>query len=510
MILNGSAFLRLSGVFWLLFRRVGMGDIISFLDRQDKDQSILEIGFDYECQLLSSLLCDTGARIFDRVKWFLQPCHFVGGLNRVIYEAICKVDATHGSYNTLHVLNAIKTGDRDQDKTIRTYLIGLVSAHVPGLHALDYGRCVLESWAWRQYHAISRTIEMRAARGLDGTQTTRDELYLLQSAYTDVMAELEQCDSRFNPRPEGKQLAIDLVEKSIKKRQSGQFVRGIGTGYRSLDRFIGGFDAGDLILVGGRPGMGKTAFAVDMAVRAARSGRGVYFHSLEMSHEQLMARILSMITADIGTGIAYSDIIAGRYNEQGEAVLRRAADHISDLPMHISDEGNGGLTTVAAEIKKARKYFAQYDRSLDLVIVDYISLMSTGERYRGNRVLEIAEISRGLKVMAREESLPVVALTQLNRNVEARENKRPNMSDMRDSGSLEQDADAVLFPYRHEYYMKQKSESGDLTPEEYSEWQRSQNKIEIIIAKNRHGETGKTVLNCHMATNTIYEDGDVL
>ncbi|HEY0314837.1 MAG TPA: replicative DNA helicase, partial [Sphingomonas sp.] len=304
------------------------------------------------------------------------------------------------------------------------------------------------------------------------------------------------------------QAATEAVKNAERALNSGGHVSGITTGLDSLNAKMGGLHRSDLIILAGRPGMGKTSLATNIAFNAAqrmmrekedgipenkRLGAGCAFFSLEMSADQLATRILAE-----SSGISGESLRMGKISQQDFRNLARAAAELEQLPLYIDD--TPGLT-IAALRTRARRLKRQ--RGIDLIIVDYLQLLSGGGRGgESNRVQEISEISRGLKQLAKELHVPVIALSQLSRQVESRENKRPILSDLRESGSIEQDADLVLFVYREEYYVnfQKPTEPGPDTSEvdpvniAFQEWQRQMAKVfgiaEVVVAKSRHGSTG--------------------
>jgi replicative DNA helicase len=275
---------------------------------------------------------------------------------------------------------------------------------------------------------------------------------------------------------------------------------GLATGLTDLDRMMGGLQPSDLVILAGRPGMGKTALATSIAFHVARTyklaqqqpgmppkaeqGGVVAFFSLEMSAEQLATRIISA-EAEISS----SDIRRGRITPEDFDKLQQVAAEIDAAPLFIDD--TGGLT-VAQLAARARRIKRQH--GLDLIVVDYLQLLSgTSRRAQENRVQELTEITTNLKALAKELNVPILALSQLSRQVEARDDKRPQLADLRESGSIEQDADVVLFVFREEYYLRQKEPRPPGTPEHLA-WQEEMEKVfgiaEVIIAKQRHGPVG--------------------
>ena len=278
---------------------------------------------------------------------------------------------------------------------------------------------------------------------------------------------------------------------------------GIATGLRDLDIKMGGLQPSDLVIVAGRPGMGKTALATNIAYNVARAYRGepqadgttkavnggiVGFFSCEMSAEQLATRIIAE-----RTGIPSSTIRRGGITEGDFEKIRDYSIELQSLPFYVDETGGLSISQLTARARRLKR-----QKGLDLVVVDYIQLLQgSGKRGNDNRVQEVTEITTSLKALAKELNVPVVALSQLSRQVESRDDKRPQLSDLRESGSIEQDADVVLFVFREEYYLQSK-EPKIGTPE-HEKWQTEMHlahgKAEVIIGKQRHGPTGTVKLN---------------
>ena len=270
--------------------------------------------------------------------------------------------------------------------------------------------------------------------------------------------------------------------------KNDQGIVGIPTGLDDLDERLGGLHKSDLVIIAGRPSMGKTALATNIAYYAAKkimdNGKksSIAFFSLEMSSEQLSTRILSEQSR-----IKSNDIRRGKVSEEEFNRLIETSRNIHELPLFIDETP---AITIAALSNRARRIKRLF--GLDLIVVDYIQLMTTGSKRFEGRVQEISEITQGLKALAKELGVPVLALSQLSRAVEQRDDKKPQLADLRESGSIEQDADVVMFVFREEYYLERKEPK--LGTIEHSEWQSKMNQIlgsaDIIIGKQRHGPTG--------------------
>lgn len=290
----------------------------------------------------------------------------------------------------------------------------------------------------------------------------------------------------------------EVLSMANEARMNGGTLCGIGTGIGGLDAALGGLRPGTLLIIAGRPGMGKSALGVSIAYNVAASGKHVAFASLEMSSAELATRVLARV-AQLDT----SSIMRGDLTEDQFRAMHDTAAKLKQLPLSIDDTGGlsvGQLAGRALRMKRQGK--------LDLLVVDYLQLMrGSARRSNENRVQEVTEITNGLKALAKELEVPVVALSQLSRNVENRENKRPQLSDLRESGSIEQDADAVMFVFREEYYLAREQPSVD--DAKFFEWQAAfracEGRAEIIVAKNRQGATSTVNLAYHAPTTTFYD-----
>ena len=293
-------------------------------------------------------------------------------------------------------------------------------------------------------------------------------------------------------------IKFDMAVKQTVNMASNAFknedgIVGVPTGLKDLDNRLGGLHKSDLVIIAGRPSMGKTALATNIAFHAAKKIQesekekgSVAFFSLEMSSEQLSTRILAEQSR-----IKSNDIRRGKISEEQLEQFIETSKNISELPMYIDETP---AISVAALSNRARRIQRLY--GLDLIVIDYIQLMRANLALKEGRVQEISEITQGLKALAKELSVPVLALSQLSRAVEQRDDKKPLLSDLRESGSIEQDADVVMFVYRESYYLKAKEPRPATV--EHAEWQAKMNEVshlaELIISKQRHGPTGNVML----------------
>ncbi|MBN3867143.1 replicative DNA helicase [Gluconobacter kondonii] len=449
-----------------------------------------------EQALLGAIL--TNNKAYERVSDFLEPAHFSDPLNGRIYEAIAR---------------RIERGQLADPVTMRAefehtgvldaaggpaYLAKLLTAMVGIVNAGDYGRVIHDAWVRRQLIDIGETVVNNAfgARpDLDGS----DQIAASEEALFKLATERGQ-EGGFVSFTNALTEAVKVATKAYQR--TGDVV-GLTSGLRDFDKRTGGLHPSDLIILAGRPAMGKTALATKIAFSAARSilrdaedsgekpKGSVAIFSLEMSSEQLATRILSGEAEVSGEKIRRGDIGQKEFDR-----FVRVARELQRLPLYIDDTPAISLSAMRTRCRRLAR-----TQGLSLVVVDYLQLMRPAIGTKpDSRVLEISMITQGLKAIAKELSVPVIALSQLSRQVESREDKRPMLSDLRESGSIEQDADAVMFVYRDEYYLQQRQpkdsayDSNDKFQVATEEWQRKMalvhNKAELILEKQRHGPTG--------------------
>lgn len=304
-------------------------------------------------------------------------------------------------------------------------------------------------------------------------------------------------------RPVSMMAAATKALKDAMAVRSGEMTAGVQTGFHRADTILGGMFPGDLVLLGGRPSMGKTAVAMSIALNAARAGKKVAIFSLEMNPEALAVRAISEVTSQMGRAVAYTNIRLGQYGDPQERVLAEATREVANLPIMFLDRQYQDVGAVLAGTKQAARLMG----GVDFLVVDYAQLLRAPNAR--SRYDEITEISRALKGAASTLGIPVLALSQLSRKVEERDNKRPMMSDLRESGQLEQDADSVMFCYREEYYLE-REEPDTAKAEKYEAWERAleaqRGRLELIIAKQRQGAIGTAHLRCALPFNRVWED----
>ena len=451
-----------------------------------------------EQALLGALLANN--RAYERVSDFLAPEHFAHPAHGRIFQSIARRVETGQLADAVTLRAEFEHSGILDEVGGAAYLAQLLSAMVGIINAGEYGRAIHDAWTRRQLIDLGETVVNRAF-GADpdldgGAQIEAAE----QSLYE--LATRGAADGGFISFERALTDALLGAERALK---SAGRVRGQTTGLRDLDKKMGGLHPSDLVVLAGRPGMGKTALATKIAYGAARAlvadaraeapgappKATVAFFSLEMSAEQLATRLLAE-EAEITSDRIRRGEIGQKDFDRFVAVSRE----ISGLPMFIDDTPALTLSAMRTRARRLKR-----TKGLALVVVDYLQLMRPAAGTRPeNRVLEISQITQGLKALAKELSVPVLALSQLSRAVESREDKRPQLSDLRESGTIEQDADAVLFLYREAYYLEQREPKKSAFPSEEKYLQAQQkwhddmnneyNKAELIIAKQRHGPIG--------------------
>ncbi|PSO15358.1 replicative DNA helicase [Bradyrhizobium sp. MOS003] len=443
-----------------------------------------------EQSLLGAILVNNDA--FYRVSDFLEPKHYFEPLHQTIYETAASL-IRMGKVATPVTLKTFLPADTDVGgMTIGQYLARLAAEATTIINAQDYGRTIYDLALRRDLIGIGEDM-VNVAYDAPVDFAPRAQIEDAERRLYEL-AESGRYDGGFQKFSQALAVAVDLAAKAFQR--DGK-LSGISTGMRDLDTKMGGLQHSDLIIVAGRPGMGKTSLATNIAYNVAQAyvpevqadgttkaanGGVIGFFSCEMSADQLATRIVAE-----RTGVPSSHIRRGGISEADFEKIREVSIELQSLPFYV--DATGGLS-IAQLMARARRLKRQ--KGLDLLVIDYIQLLSGSGKRSDNRVQEITEITTSLKALAKELNVPVIALSQLSRQVESRDDKRPQLSDLRESGSIEQDADVVLFVYREEYYLAMK-EPRPGTPE-HEKWQLDMSlahgKAEVIIGKQRHGPTG--------------------
>ena len=453
-----------------------------------------------EQALLGALLANN--RAFERVAEFLAPEHFADPIHGRIFTAI------HRRVNNGQLADAITLRAEFEHNGVldevggTSYLTQLLTAMVGIINAGEYGRAIHDAWLRRQLIEVGEEV-VNNAFGADPEMDGKTQVEAAEQKLFDI-ADKGATSGGFIVFEQALTMAIQGAERAF--HRPGH-VSGLATGLRDLDKKMGGLHPSDLMVIAGRPGMGKSALATKIAFGAARAllaearsaGHGddvpkgsVALFTLEMSAEQIALRLLAEEARVSGDKIRRGDIAQRDFDR-----FVQVSREVAGLPLHIDETPGISISALRTRCRRLKRV-----HGLSLVIIDYLQLMrpSAGTRPE-SRVLEISQFTQGLKAIAKEMAVPVIALSQLSRAVEQREDKRPQLSDLRESGTIEQDADSVIFIYRDEYYLQQRGpkqaqfDSDEKFNAAMDKWQqdmeRVHNRAELLIEKQRHGPTGK-------------------
>ena len=427
----------------------------------------------------------TSNEIFDDISSIISENNFYDPLHQKIYSAINNLIYKGMLANPI-TLKSYFENEKD-DLNVPEYLIKITKFATSSRQSIGYSKIIYDMYVRRELIKISENIIDNAKMSdlnISGQSIIEDSEKILYD-----LAEKGSVSSSLIKFDDAVKQTIDMASSAYKNEEG---IVGVPTGLRDLDDRLGGLHKSDLIIIAGRPSMGKTALATNIAFHAAKkiqeSGRkgAIAFFSLEMSSEQLSTRILAEQSR-----IKSNDIRRGKISEEQFEQFIETSKDISELPLYIDETP---AISVAALSNRARRIKRLY--GLDMLVIDYIQLMRASSAVKEGRVQEISEITQGLKALAKELTIPVLALSQLSRAVEQRDDKKPLLSDLRESGSIEQDADVVMFVYRESYYLKAKEPRPATV--EHAEWQAKMNEVshlaELIIGKQRHGPTGNVML----------------
>jgi replicative DNA helicase len=459
------------------------------------DQEVYRhVPYDIEVEqaLLGAALSDNGA--LEAVSGHLKSEHFYDPLHQRIYETMVTMSergATAITPLTLHA--AMKADPGLIEVGGQAYLNGLAQAAPALPNVRDYSRILQDLAVRRSLVRIGESI----VNGAYESPQDKTPHTLIEDAEKALYRVSET--SKYGDGPlEFSESLRRAVASAEKAHLRGGRISGVSTGFSDLDGLLGGLQPSDLLIIAGRPGMGKTALATNMAFYAARVfardrdageensiGAPVLFFSLEMAAQQLAARILSQQTE-----LEMYKIRNGKFSDSEWQKFVSAMQELSAIPLYIDDTGGISIAQIAARARRLRR-----EKAIGLIVIDYLQLVEPSRRAE-NRVQEITEVTKGLKALAKELNVPIVALSQLSRGVDARDDKRPVLSDLRESGSIEQDADVVMFVYREEYYLKSREPDLNGTEDERKEhhrWaekmERTQGKALVMVEKHRHGAT---------------------
>ncbi len=463
----------------------------------DEPLAIRQVPHNIEAEqaLLGAILVNNEA--MDRVAGFLEAHHFYEPIHQKIYEVAAKLISAGKQATPITMRTFFEHEEPiEADLTVPQYLGRLAAGLTTIISALDYGRTIYDLATRRALITIGSDI-VNTAYDSPVDAEPESQIQEAESRLYDL-AESGKYGQGFVTFGNALTDAIDMASAAY---QRDGHLSGLATGLVDLDSRMGGLQRSDLIIVAGRPSMGKTALATNIAYNVAKKYRSehqpdgseatvdggiVGFFSLEMAAEQLATRILSEQAQ-----ISSQKIRRGMITEDEFRRLVTASQEMAQVPLYIDQTGGISIAQLSARARKLKR-----QRGLDLLVVDYLQLLTGGKRSSDSRVQEITEITTGLKALAKELNVPIIALSQLSRQVEQREDKRPQLSDLRESGSIEQDADVVAFVYREEYYVERMKPSEGTA--EFTDWQVKMESVigraEVIIGKQRHGPVGTVPL----------------
>ena len=463
--------------------------LIARLQGTEPAYRIAPNNIEVEQALLGAILINNDA--YYRVSDFLQAEHFFEPLHQRVYEVATTLIKS-GKVATPKTLKTFLGDDDLGGTTTSGYLARLAAEATTVINAEDYGRVIYDLATRRRLIAVGEDL-VNVAYDSPVETSPRDQIEEAERRLYEL-AETGRYDGGFQRFAEALTSAIDMAAAAYKREGK---LSGIATGLHDLDRSLGGLQPSDLVILAGRPAMGKTSLATNIAFNIAKAYEGekqpdgtvktinggiVGFFSLEMSAEQLATRIIAE-----QSGVPSYRIRRGDISEPDFYKITDVAREMQTIPFYIDQTGGISIAQLTARARRLKR-----QRGLDMLVVDYLQLLSGSAKKGENRVQELTEITTGLKALAKELNVPVLALSQLSRQVEQRDDKRPQLSDLRESGSIEQDADMVMFVFREEYYLKMKEPK--MGTEEHFKWQTDMDlahgRAEVIIGKQRHGPTG--------------------
>ena len=423
--------------------------------------------------------------IFDEVSTIISNTNFYDPMHQKIYNAIENLIYKGMLANPITLKNYFE--DEKDDLNVPEYLVKITKFSTSVRQAIEYSKIIYDMFVRRELIKISeQTID---SAKLSELETNGQTIIENSERLLFDLAEKGSFNSSLVKFDEAMKQTIEMASAAYKNDEG---IVGVPTGLRDLDDKLGGLHQSDLIIIAGRPSMGKTSLATNIAFNAAQklqeSGKksSIAFFSLEMSSEQLSTRIISEQSR-----ISSNDIRRGRISEEQFDKFLETSKNIAELPLYIDETPAISIAAMSNRARRIKRLFG-----LDMIVVDYIQLMRGTTYNKDGRVQEISQITQGLKAIAKELSVPVVALSQLSRQVEQRDDHKPQLSDLRESGSIEQDADVVMFVYREGYYLQRKEPRPATV--EHAEWQAKMNEVahlaQILIGKQRHGPIGNITL----------------
>ena len=477
---------------------MALNNLQSVQNKENQEISEKFQNFDAEIAVIGCLLWDN--KSYEKIADFLIEDHFIDLNNKNIFKTIKRLLDKNILVTPITLKNYLEENDKDSFDNY-TYLNQIKDSAPSTQNAYQYARLLYDLHIKRSLIGIGKNI-------IQDTISNEEDLEginLIENAENDLynLSQTGSSDRKYSLFGESLKKAIDVIDQSFKREGK---IAGLPSGLKDLDKKLGGFHNSDLIIIAGRPSMGKTALGTNIAFNAAKKfkekedefgnkttidGGKIAFFSLEMSSEQLATRVLAEQSKISGDKMRKAEL-----NKEDFKKIAKVSSELENLNLVIDDNP---ILTISSLRARARRLRRLYD--IDMIIIDYLQLMSGSQNVKNDgRVQEISEITRGLKAIAKELNIPIIALSQLSRQVEQREDKRPLLSDLRESGTIEQDSDVVMFIFRESYYLermepiKKPDEQNDRYNERHQRWRElcesRYNIADIIIAKQRHGPTG--------------------
>ena len=477
---------------------MALNNLQSVRNKENQEISEKFQNFDAEIAVIGCLLWDN--KSYEKIADFLIEDHFIDLNNKNIFKTIKRLLDKNILVTPITLKNYLEENDKDSFDNY-TYLNQIKDSAPSTQNAYQYARLLYDLHIKRSLIGIGKNI-------IQDTISNEEDLEginLIENAENDLynLSQTGSSDRKYSLFGESLKKAIDVIDQSFKREGK---IAGLPSGLKDLDKKLGGFHNSDLIIIAGRPSMGKTALGTNIAFNAAKKfkekedefgnkttidGGKIAFFSLEMSSEQLATRVLAEQSKISGDKMRKAEL-----NKEDFKKIAKVSSELENLNLVIDDNP---ILTIPSLRARARRLKRLYD--IDMIIIDYLQLMSGSQNVRNDgRVQEISEITRGLKAIAKELNIPIIALSQLSRQVEQREDKRPQLADLRESGTIEQDSDVVMFIFRESYYLermepiKKPDEQNDRYNERHQRWRElcesRYNISEIIIAKQRHGPIG--------------------
>ena len=475
-----------------------LNNLQSVQNKENQEISEKFQNFDAEIAVIGCLLWDN--KSYEKIADFLIEDHFIDLNNKNIFKTIKRLLDKNILVTPITLKNYLEENDKDSFDNY-TYLNQIKDSAPSTQNAYQYARLLYDLHLKRSLIGIGKNI-------IQDTISNEEDLEginLIENAENDLynLSQTGSSDRKYSLFGESLKKAIDIIDQSFKREGK---IAGLPSGLKDLDKKLGGFHNSDLIIIAGRPSMGKTALGTNIAFNAAKKfkekedefgnkttidGGKIAFFSLEMSSEQLATRVLAEQSKISGDKMRKAEL-----NKEDFKKIAKVSSELENLNLVIDDNP---ILTIPSLRARARRLKRLYD--IDMIIIDYLQLMSGSQNVKNDgRVQEISEITRGLKAIAKELNIPIIALSQLSRQVEQREDKRPLLADLRESGTIEQDSDVVMFIFRESYYLermepiKKPDEQNDRYNERHQRWRElcesRYNIADIIIAKQRHGPTG--------------------